>query len=391
MKRIFLLFGALTFAACAPKSDLTVELTNASSSDKFFETVELDVASLQVAAPQLNPENITVLDRKGRQIPCQVYEEVSGLKTLVFQASVPAGRTVNFYLAAGEREDFPTMAYSRYVPEREDDFAYENNLIAGRVYGPALKSPRTLGSDIWVKCTDSLVVDKWFREALESNKSYHENHGQGMDCYKVAQTLGGGALVPLDAEGRLVFGDNYDSQMEITSGPVRTKAALTYGFALGNLRCTVLKELTLDANCRFVKSSQKFFLDGDAAEIEAAVSEGGLKVALAAVKHDVVEEAEGANWTAFTEKASDSRQPDVDGNISVALVLPDTGSGIEAAEIDSHAALVTRVPLGKAVVSWTGSGWSQGGIESPEAWTELVSGFAEGLENPLKLIVSKGR
>lgn len=391
MKRHLITFAVIAIAACTPKSDLTVELTNDSAADKSFETVELDLASLQVVAPQLNQENIAVLDRKGKQVPCQVYVEDNGLTTLVFQADVPAGKTVNYYLSSCGREEFPTMAYSRYVPERADDFAYENNLIAGRVYGPALSSPRTLGSDIWVKCTDSLIVDKWFREDLAGIRSYHKNGGQGMDCYKVAQTLGGGALAPIDAEGHLVCGDNYCSQKEITSGPVRTKAAFTYDFPLGNLQCTVLREITLDANSRFIKFSQKFLLNGPQEEKEASVAEGGLKVALAAIKHDVIACSNGENWIAFTEKSSDTKQPDIDGDISVAIILPETGTAMEISDIDSHAAISTRVPLEKAIVCWTGSGWSQGGIDTPEDWERLTGEFAENLSHPLKMIISAGK
>ena len=41
---------------------------------------------------------------------------------------------------------------ARYVPERADDFVFENNLIAGRIYGKALEgNPTSPGIDIWVK------------------------------------------------------------------------------------------------------------------------------------------------------------------------------------------------------------------------------------------------
>ena len=40
----------------------------------------------------------------------------------------------------------------RFVPERKDDFAWENDLIAFRAYGPALRYfPEDSGFDAWPK------------------------------------------------------------------------------------------------------------------------------------------------------------------------------------------------------------------------------------------------
>ena len=40
---------------------------------------------------------------------------------------------------------------ARHVPERADDFVFENNLVCGRIYGQALEgNPTSPGIDIWV-------------------------------------------------------------------------------------------------------------------------------------------------------------------------------------------------------------------------------------------------
>lgn len=60
-------------------------------------------------------------------------------------------------------------AFGRAVPERYDDYAWENNKVAYRLYGPALEtSPEKLitpGIDVWVKCTEKLVIDEWYAAA----------------------------------------------------------------------------------------------------------------------------------------------------------------------------------------------------------------------------------
>ena len=83
-------------------------------------------------------------------------------------------------------------AMARFVPERADDFVFENNLIAGRFYGKALEgNPTSPGVDIWVKLPGKLVADEWYAGAMQDPEYYHHNHG-GKDCYKVAVSLGGG-------------------------------------------------------------------------------------------------------------------------------------------------------------------------------------------------------
>ncbi len=96
----------------------------------------------------------------------------------------------------------------RTVPERYDDYAWENNKVAYRLYGPALEtSPEKLvtpGIDVWVKCTDKLVIDEWYARG-----NYHHNYGDGMDCYKVGVTLGSGASLPF-VDGKFwMMGHNY--------------------------------------------------------------------------------------------------------------------------------------------------------------------------------------
>ena len=83
---------------------------------------------------------------------------------------------------------------ARFVPERSDDFVFENNLIAGRFYGKALEgNPTSPGLDIWVKLPGKLVADEWYKGyETQSDEYYHHDHG-GKDCYKVAVSLGGGA------------------------------------------------------------------------------------------------------------------------------------------------------------------------------------------------------
>lgn len=372
----FVLCPVLLLAGCTSQRAIVVE--NASSVDRVRETVELSFKDAGICG--LKASNVIVLDADGEQIPSQVTPDGAAV---LFQASVAAWESAEFTISKGERAQFDTLAYSRYVPERKDDYAFENDLVAARIYGPALASPRTFGPDIWNKCTDRLIIDKWYKIL-----DYHHNHGEGMDCYMVGGTLGGGALAPYceatdgDAAEKIVVGDNYATQEHICDGPIRTSARFTYPeFKVDSCLVTAEKTLSLDAGSRFVHWTTTFHSEG----------RDSLNVVLGAVAHDVVAINAGDNcrWIAFTEKASDSNDPERDGNISIGLVLPDLHRYVETNVMDGHVVFKFKVACGETIEYWTASGWSQGGVESPEAWEEFVEESEVALNNALKVTVRK--
>ena len=66
--------------------------------------------------------------------------------------------------------------YGRYVPERKDDFAWENEYAAFRLYGPALKPENpSNGVDLWLKNSPALVIDTMYGRELKDHRPYHIN------------------------------------------------------------------------------------------------------------------------------------------------------------------------------------------------------------------------
>lgn len=100
--------------------------------------------------------------------------------------------------------------YGRYVPERKDDFAWENEYAAFRMYGPALlpENPSN-GIDLWLKNSPALVIDTMYGRELKDHRPYHINYDGNLDCYKVAHTCGAGGLVVLTADGEGTNGEGY--------------------------------------------------------------------------------------------------------------------------------------------------------------------------------------
>lgn len=113
-------------------------------------------------------------------------------------------------LTACHKEAVQPSVYGRYVPERKDDFAWENEYAAFRMYGPALRPENpSNGVDLWLKASPELVVDSFYYREHVLGLPYHINYGKGLDCYKVGHTCGAGGLVVL-AEDQTWIGGAYD-------------------------------------------------------------------------------------------------------------------------------------------------------------------------------------
>ena len=138
------------------------------------------------------------------------------------------------------------------VSGRVDDVAWENDRIAFRTYGPALQATgeRAFGYDVWVKCVDEPVVEARYEselnpvtkaqidslkqigkedeaKALYQSVSYHVDHGNGLDCYKVGPTLGGGTSA-FYVDNEIIYPYCYNTQEILDNGPLRFTVKLTY-------------------------------------------------------------------------------------------------------------------------------------------------------------------
>ena len=257
---------------------------------------------------------------------------------------------------------------ARAVPERADDFVFENDLVAGRFYGKALEgNPTSPGLDIWVKLPGKLVADEWYAGALQDPDFYHHDHG-GKDCYKVAVSLGGGASVPLIG-GKMCFpSTNYRSCEVLETTPDKVVFALHYPQweAAEGITVALDKKITVTAGSYFTAAEDTYTFTG-ADELTVAA---GIKL------HGAQGTVEGARQTgcsyAIWEKASDQSVEPEDGMIGVALVLPGAESVCADSGLD-HALLVKTVKSGESVSYCFGSCWSKGDIKTAEAWFNLVS------------------
>ena len=169
-------------------------------------------------------------------------------------------------------------AFARFVPERSDDFAWENDLVAFRTYGPALRpGPENSGIDCWFKRVPYPIIDKWYIEDRlklpygKVTKPYHDDQGEGYDVYKVGDTRGCGGI-SVWADGQLHNSDTFIAHRVIENTPERVAFELDYASDLNGKILRETKRITLIMGQRLFQCDSRFTLDGKpAAKLEVAI------------------------------------------------------------------------------------------------------------------------
>ena len=248
--------GAFLLAACEhlryedtmlPHNVTTVGITIENPSDGYrHQVVEVDAAKVYERLGIQGGRQFVVLDQAGLEVPYQLSYDGK----ILLEADARPHTQSRLTIRRGQPKAYPTVCYGRLYPERKDDYAWENDRGAYRVYGPALQKTgeRSYGTDVWSKNTPELVVEQryWIEdvvmmpqvEALRKSdrlrgdslyrlNSYHHNHGRGMDLYRVGPTLGCGTPALMD-NGKLVYPYCFESYKVLDNGPLRTTVELVY-------------------------------------------------------------------------------------------------------------------------------------------------------------------
>ena len=269
---------------------------------------------------------------------------------------------------------------ARFVPERADDFVFENNLIAGRFYGKALEgNPTSPGLDIWIKLPGRLVADEWYAKALEDPGYYHHDHG-GKDCYKVAVSLGGGASVPFIGERLCYPATNSRSYEVLEITPEKAVFVLHYPEweAAEGIKVSLDKKVTVTADSYFCKAEDRYTFSGaETLPVVAGIKlhgnavtdeDGSIRIQEKGLLRD--------GMITIWEKASDQGAEPEDGLIGVSVILPDAEHVLLRQDLD-HALLLKHISSGETLTYWFGSCWSKGDLKSYSDWLNLAVKEAE--------------
>ncbi|HIF00331.1 MAG TPA: DUF4861 domain-containing protein [Fuerstia sp.] len=262
------------------------------------------------------------------------------------------------------------FAAARFVPERKDDFAFENDKVAFRIYGPALQdSKENSGVDCWVKRVDYPIIDKWYGGA-EKGISYHKDHGEGYDPYSVGDALGCGGLA-LWLDGKLVMSNVFRNYHVIENGPRRTVFEIEYVWEGLPKRYREVRTFTLNAGSQLFRAESQFFVDDKPQAVQVAIG-----VSTQSGKAKPLSDQQG-QWVGAWQT--------LDGaGLGTGAIVEHGGRG-RIVQLDkkgkkgnSHVVIVTPTDQQGRITYHAGFGWERAGeITSEDKWKQYLETYAE--------------
>lgn len=282
------------------KAQATIVVNNPTSNPRT-ELISLSMNEVKAKLGNATPkksETYIVKNKHGQQIGSQITHD----GYLLIDASVRPHGSATYYVTIGKPYQQKVWATGALYKIRKDDIAWENDRCAYRVYGPALQrtGERSFGTDVWVKNTpDTVVYERYVKDMngnikgdkidakvralqkqekaeknpakaaalakqikalqAESNEvdiltSFHLDHGNGLDPYRVGATLGLGAPSLMVGKNQ-VLPYCYKDYKILDNGPLRFTVELTYNpSTVGDMKNVVEHRIiSLDKGSNFNK------------------------------------------------------------------------------------------------------------------------------------------
>lgn len=390
---VFTLTACLTMLAGSPAAHgasperAVLEVTNPTGMPRLEEVLEVPLTVIQGRLAIATSSNLEVEDEAThRPLPVQFDSTEAGARAnqLLVLVSLSPHETIRLvFHTAAEPALIQPMVYGRVVPERKDDFAWENDKVAYRVYGPALQATGeiTSGIDVWSKRVPDLIVNAWYRRDAEGQRtnnpelSYHKDAGQGLDSYEVGKSRGCGGT-GLWTNGQLSVSKNYVSARILAAGPIRFRFRLRYApWTVGGIEVSEEKIVTLDAGSHLNRIESTFLFSGaPAAGKHAPRWAAGL--AMHSGAHVTTAEGGGivSVWEPLTDHAAG-----MDGT----AILLEPEQRAETIQAAGNVLVLPRTATGTGVTYYAGAAWSKGDIPDEAAWSQYLQAFRDRLKAPL--------
>ena len=376
MKKLSVLLFLVILSMSGRAAILNVTVTNPLDMDRSHEIVSVELQTIQQKLNLGNGSSFIIVNANGAQIP---YQILANKTTVIFPASVKAKGKAEYIIEAGVPDKFSSKTFGRFVPERKDDFAWESDRIAFRMYGPALASENpSNGVDVWVKKTSSLIVNKFYYNDLKKGLHYHVDRGEGLDCYKVGHALGAGGIAPY-TDTTLWVGNHFNKWRVIENGPLRTTFKLIYdSVRVGKNWIKETLTISLDAGSNLNKGVVRY----------EGVIPADMKLAAGIFLHDgqgVTKTDDKAGYIGYGEVAtSDDGVPAGRDYVGVILGNKLLSSKRQGDHLLAFAAYNKVAPL----TYYFGAGWSQWGFADDQAWFDYLRDFSLKIKQPLKVKVN---
>lgn len=373
----------LLVSSCIERSnDIIVTVANPTSENRLIETVKIDVPD-----HLSHMKSLVIMDKESKkELRTQLLDENADKlsESILFQVALKANETRQYILKEGQSKvPNEVKTFGRFVPERTDDFAWENDKVAFRVYGPAAQrmveegkpgGTYSGGVDCWLKKVDYSIIDSWYAGNTAEPGYYHIDHGEGLDNYHVGPSLGcGGTGVMIEDE--LHTSKNYTAYEVQSNGPIKTTFMLESApFGTENKVVNQVKFGSIELGSNFTKFT-----------IEV---EGSSTLTTGITLHDKT------GKITMDEKAcwGDYWAPHAGEELGNAIVVdPKYYAGyseVISDEKDKSHLLIHLKAIDGQVEYYAGFAWSGSQqFSGKEAWYDYLNQFAKQLQTPLNVTV----
>ena len=371
---IILQFTIFTLTGYTQSNKVVISVQNPLPIERNEEVISISWIDIVSRYPSIDTANFKIINiASKKELSWQLeHKGEKTIQNLLIQTDLAENCEVKLELQEGKSQTFKSKTYGRYVPERKDDFAWENDKIAFRMYGKALElfpAEMAYGMDVWVKRTDRLILNERYKRG-----EYHTDYGDGMDYYQVGLTLGAGDIAPC-VKDSIYFSKNYRRWRVLDNGPLRTTFELEYDeWNVNGAQVTATKRISLDAASQLSRVEARF--------IYAEKPILPVVIGLAKRKQPgtmLLDEQQGimAYW---------EPQHGEDGITGVGSILcnPVTNIKVTEQQLLAFTSSVNSVP----VIYYTGACWNKGNkITSSKGWFDYLQGFKNCLSSPVKIVV----
>ncbi|SJZ86948.1 DUF4861 family protein [Sediminibacterium ginsengisoli] len=363
---LFLLLPSLMVSA-----QTSIRITNSTADKRLEELAELPYSTFIAAYPAIAKQSFRLVTESGKEIPYQLeYNGQTEPRSILIPVTLAANASLRIYVKAGKPAPVKPRSFARYVPERYDDFAWENDKVAFRVYGKALEGRKdnAYGMDVWSKRTSELIIDKWYKSG-----DYHKDHGEGMDYYSVGFTLGAGDIAPY-VNDSIYFTHNYSNWELLDNGPLRSSFRLTYPARnVAGTMVTVTKIIRIDAGSQLSRVEAFFRFEG----------KDSLPLAVGIVKRG----PGGASLLQEDKGIMGYWEPEspLNGVTGIGTIFTSQVKSMNL--LKPHLLTLTaKQASGEPFIYYTGAAWNRAGlIRSDNDWFAYLRQYAGQLKQPLRV------
>ena len=359
-------------------------LTNPLAVDRPQQVVEIPLKQMldHLHLSPAEAQSIVAEDAvTGKRIPDQldISAQAAEPNLLLLLVKLPAHgvQTIAFRVDPNASK-LPALVFGREAPERKDDFAWENEQVAYRVYGPALQAAGEIASgiDVWSKRVPNFVIDSFYKRDLEGSLthnpalSYHKDNGQGLDSYYVGPTRGCGGTGVFSG-GKLFVSKNYTKLRTLENGPIRFSFEVSYApWDANGISVFETKRITLDAGTHLNKIESVYRFEG-AQTLDLA---GAIAVHEGASAEFPVDGSVASVW--------DTPQDPSAGRIATGLVA-DPRQHAKTLDAAGHALMIFTRHSGEPFTYLAGSGWSKADMPTAADWNAYLELQLNLLQHPI--------